>query len=220
MELVRSSGINIGQALSIQTICVDNEQIKQRIVDNSDIAVNTVPCLLLAFPDGGIEKYDGISLFKWFQQSISKYNRPSQQQIEKMKWEKQKQKEQEELAQRRKKLEEEEVIQRKKLSEKPISSTGKTSINDLPMEEEEEEGNQNSSMERYRNHKPVGQLRENSGNYTRSEEAFKGEKVNTRVHQRNVIKNTTKGKGDIMSRAKEMAKSREQVSNFPKKRVG
>jgi hypothetical protein len=216
MEFVKSSGVNIGQELSIQTICIDNEQIKKRIVDNINIAVNTVPCLLLAFPDGGIEKYDGISLFKWFQQSISKYNRPSQQQIEKMKWEKQKQKEQEELNQRRKKLEEEEIIQRKKLVEKPISSSGKTSINDLHMEEEEEK---DASMERYRNRKPVGHLRENSGNYTTSEEAFKGKQVNTRVHQRNVIKKT-KGKGDIMSRAKEMAKSREQSSNFPNKRVG
>ena len=72
MNHIDSRKIDIG----LQPICIDNEQIRSRILKNKQIQVTSVPCILLIYPDGGIEKYDGESAFQWVESIIAQFTPP------------------------------------------------------------------------------------------------------------------------------------------------
>jgi hypothetical protein len=65
MNMIQTSGVDFTEKFSLQPLCIDNEEIRARIIKNTQIQVTTVPCLLIIFPDGGIEKYDGAHVFEW-----------------------------------------------------------------------------------------------------------------------------------------------------------
>jgi hypothetical protein len=70
--------------LKIDTLCVDNEKVRKRVVKSKNVPVKVVPCILLGFPGGTIEKYDGEHAFEWITKVIgninsSKPQRPTQQ---------------------------------------------------------------------------------------------------------------------------------------------
>jgi hypothetical protein len=76
MNTIQTSGVDFAAKLSLQTLCIDNEGIRNRILKNQQIQVTTVPCLLLIFPDGGIEKYDGAHVFEWVEGIIRQHAPP------------------------------------------------------------------------------------------------------------------------------------------------
>ena len=65
MNIIQTSGVDFTAKFSLQPLCIDNEKIRTRVIQNTNIEVTTVPCLLIIFPDGGIEKYDGAHIFEW-----------------------------------------------------------------------------------------------------------------------------------------------------------
>lgn len=76
MNRMNTSGIDFTNKFSLQPLCIDNEEIRKRILKNKNIEVTTVPCLLIIFPDGGIEKYDGAHVFEWVEEIIRKFAPP------------------------------------------------------------------------------------------------------------------------------------------------
>lgn len=62
--------------LKLQTICVDNEHVRKRIIKSKTINITTIPALLLVYNNGGVEKYDGYNMFNLIEGLIQKYLPP------------------------------------------------------------------------------------------------------------------------------------------------
>uniref|UniRef100_A0A6C0JPM9 Thioredoxin domain-containing protein n=1 Tax=viral metagenome TaxID=1070528 RepID=A0A6C0JPM9_9ZZZZ len=76
MNMIQTSGVDFTTKFSLQPLCIDNEEIRARILKNTQLQVTTVPCLLIIFPDGGIEKYDGARVFEWVEGIIRQFAPP------------------------------------------------------------------------------------------------------------------------------------------------
>jgi hypothetical protein len=69
------------ETINLTMLCIDNEDIRIRIRNSNNIKIDTVPCILTIFPDGGVEKYDKNSVFNWVEEIIQKV-KPNIQQNE------------------------------------------------------------------------------------------------------------------------------------------
>lgn len=68
---IQQSGVNISET-PLQLLCADSPQIRKHITD-SQLKVTTVPCVLVGFSDGTVEKYDGQHAFNWIGNFIQEY---------------------------------------------------------------------------------------------------------------------------------------------------
>jgi hypothetical protein len=231
LDLIQSASNEFVRDFSLQFLCIDNEKIRKRIMSNKQIQIITVPSILKIYSDGGVEQYNGGD---WVMQNISRYlpQAPRQTQpyipelSEEEKYElKQKAiKEHKELL--RKETEEEnkrKYFERQEKSEKSEKSgqdnesrdkpkkSETTSIDDLPSDEEDQ-----IAGDRYRGRKPIGTIREDSGNYKQEDSLFQGSPPDMRQSKRSAVKKTSKQgkeKVDILAKAQELAKSREMDNN-------
>ena len=71
-DFINSSGLDTN-LINLQNVCIDNEEVRKRILNNKQIGITSVPCLLLIYQDGGIEKYDGDVIFRWFEEIVNKF---------------------------------------------------------------------------------------------------------------------------------------------------
>ena len=76
INMIQTSGVDFTTKFSLQPLCIDNEEIRARILKNTQLQITTVPCLLIIFPDGGIEKYDGARVFEWVEGIIRQFVPP------------------------------------------------------------------------------------------------------------------------------------------------
>ena len=67
MSLIQQSGIDIISLANLQVLCVDNEKVRQRIMNHPKYKIVCVPCVLIFLPNGIVEKYDGEGVFNWLQ---------------------------------------------------------------------------------------------------------------------------------------------------------
>lgn len=51
--------------INFQPICVDNKKVRNIILSSKKIKVNLIPCLLIIYPNGGVEQYDGETAYIW-----------------------------------------------------------------------------------------------------------------------------------------------------------
>lgn len=58
----------------IKLICIDNEEIRKRILSSKNIKITYVPCILITYNDGGIEKYEGSDAFEWAESIINRFS--------------------------------------------------------------------------------------------------------------------------------------------------
>ena len=63
----------------IKFVCIDNEKVRQKVLANLSIQVQVVPCILLTYSNGVIEKFDGENAFRWAAGIIQKMERPQVQ---------------------------------------------------------------------------------------------------------------------------------------------
>lgn len=70
---------NLFETLNINIVCIDNENIRKRIL-NSDIEINIVPCLLCIKDKIQIEKFEGQELNNWIYYQIQQQQQLLQQQ--------------------------------------------------------------------------------------------------------------------------------------------
>lgn len=239
LNIIQSSPVNLEQVVSLQTLCIDNEKIRKRIHQNKQIDIISVPCILVIFPDGGIEKYDGVSVFQWIEEILHKFTPPPpppppqqapppQKSLQQLQLEEQQR--QKIIQQKKKKLvesqrEQERLIQKKKyerhlnknnqLSEQEIENSH-TNIDDLDSEEDEvdSEDSDKKQNDRYRHRKPIGSIREDSGNYTQDDDLFGGDQPDNRQAKKSAVKQpvdaSKKKTLDLMAKAKEMEKGRQE----------
>ena len=83
LDMIKTSGIDFEQQFKLQYLCIDNKEIRNRIKSNKQMDVTTVPCLLIIYTDGGIEKYDGARIFEWIENIITNLTpKPTQQELQ------------------------------------------------------------------------------------------------------------------------------------------
>jgi ribosomal protein S10 len=63
-------------------VCVDNEDIRKQILDSKKVEVISVPCILIVYNDGGIEKYDDSQAFQWVNEIVLRFSPPKPQEIQ------------------------------------------------------------------------------------------------------------------------------------------
>ena len=61
---------------NINYICVDNEKVRARILNNKNIKIDYVPCILIIRETGIVEKYEGQHAFQWAQNLLAKLKPP------------------------------------------------------------------------------------------------------------------------------------------------
>jgi len=54
-------------------ICVDNVTTRQRLLSSKRLRITSVPCVLLVYPDGTMEKFEEGDVSGWLQSQIAKY---------------------------------------------------------------------------------------------------------------------------------------------------
>lgn len=73
-EITSSSGIDFSKILSL--VSIDSEDVRKRIKNDKRFGIQTVPCLLLLYTNGTVEKYEGHDVFLWTTNIISRLNPP------------------------------------------------------------------------------------------------------------------------------------------------
>jgi hypothetical protein len=125
IDTIKKSNFNI----NMEYICIDNKQIRNRIINSKNIKFNMVPCILLVYPNKKIEQYEGTDAFNLVNGIISYLNqRQLEEQNQKVL--------QEEQIQQQKHIE---VVVENKKQKKVKEETKKKTIIDSSSEEEEDD---------------------------------------------------------------------------------
>ena len=75
-SIMTNSGVNFSP---LQSLCIDNENIRKRILENKQFNITVVPSILSVFSNGNVETYEGLNAFNWVQAIIAKFAPPPQQ---------------------------------------------------------------------------------------------------------------------------------------------
>ena len=73
MSALSSCPIDLSTTVGIRPVCIDNEDIRRQILKDKKIEINSVPCVLIAYNTGSVEKYEGSNAFQWIEETVSKY---------------------------------------------------------------------------------------------------------------------------------------------------
>ena len=79
MDMVRNTITNF-ENTELSNICIDNKDIRKKILKSKTLLVKAVPCILILYPDGGVEKYEGGTAFRWVEEIIK--NKKQQEKTE------------------------------------------------------------------------------------------------------------------------------------------
>ncbi len=67
LETLHSLPANLQLQLKPALLCIDSEQVRLAIQNSSLVQVSVVPCIIIAYNDGGVEKFEGETAFKWLE---------------------------------------------------------------------------------------------------------------------------------------------------------
>lgn len=76
MQGINTAPVNLNSVVGLNPICIDHEEVRARILKANQIEVSHVPCILLVYPNGGVEKYEGTNAFKWVSETVRKHIPP------------------------------------------------------------------------------------------------------------------------------------------------
>lgn len=204
LELLKQSPVDFTNTIGLNSLCVDNEEIRKKITDSIHIEIQNVPCILLVYSDGGVEKYDGSNAFRWAEEIMNKYTPPppplSQQQYYIQQPSEENDEDYDSPPQQQRKRPHKRPS-RSEIETEPIPGAG-TAIDDLDSEDDED----------YILQKPPISIRSDAGNFEISDDLFgELEEPNRTVNMG--IKSSTHivkgGKADILSVAQDMQKDRD-----------
>ena len=230
-SIMEDSGIDFS---NIQSCCIDNEKVRNRIKANKQLEISTVPCLLNVFTNGTVEKYEGIHCFNWFTEIVTRNRKQSQpvrreNQVREpqMMRETQARESQREPQGRQK---EEGNIQPREMSKEMSRETETTPIEFIqeapkpkkPRMREIEESTPidnvvfDETTDRHKNKPPPKRIRNNDAEYEEDDNFFGGEPVETREPY-NVIRkqknNTQQDPHGTAAKAKQLAQAREEIES-------
>ena len=73
LNYISSASINLRNTIGLNLLCIDNEDVRQRIKNTKAIQISLVPSVLVVYPTGGVEKYEGVNAFKWIEETIESF---------------------------------------------------------------------------------------------------------------------------------------------------
>ena len=74
MTSLSSCPLDLKMLVGLSTVCIDNEEIRKQILKKDNkIEISSVPCVLIVYNTGSVEKYEGVSAFEWIEETISRY---------------------------------------------------------------------------------------------------------------------------------------------------
>ena len=76
LTALSSCPVDLATTVGLNSVCIDNDQVRKRILKNGKIDINTVPCVLIVYRSGGVEKYEGVGAFQWIEEAVSKFAPP------------------------------------------------------------------------------------------------------------------------------------------------
>lgn len=210
-EMMRESNVDFRSKLRLQNLCIDNNQVRQRIKASESLSLTSVPCILIIFPDGGVEKYEGPHAFKWTEAMISRLAPPPPPRPvspppppRRQPPSPEEEYDEEPPPPRRKRR-----SRKQRPPMRPISTV--TSIEDIPTDNDEQE-----TSDRHRIPPPRARLRKNRGNYDDETDLFDAPRPNTQRSVKGAVKEkiaptTAQDTSNIMAKAQELAKGREII---------
>ena len=72
IKQIENSSFDFVNKKNLSTVCIDNDEIRSRILASNNMDIKNVPCILIIYEDGVVEKYEGDDAFKWVEDSILK----------------------------------------------------------------------------------------------------------------------------------------------------
>ena len=73
VDIIENSNVDFINKFQFKTLCIDNENIRKRILNSKNIDIKTVPAILIVYNDGGVEKYEDTKAFEWVENIISQF---------------------------------------------------------------------------------------------------------------------------------------------------
>jgi hypothetical protein len=203
-------------SIRFHTLCIDNDKIRKRIVENAKIEVESVPCILSIYTNGGVEKYEGGHAFKWVESLVSKIAPPPPPQPM------QPPPPPPQPIPTKQPIEDTEPLSRKKSTTKsrirsrpqpreeidiPTEDTTGTSIDDLPYEDD---------SDRHRSVPQPHRIRQDETGYIEDDELFQGEQVDNRREPNGVLRGSASDRKTVdpngtRAKAEELARGREEI---------
>lgn len=194
-ELIQQSGIDFINTVGLQSLCIDNPDVRKRILGFTQIKVQYVPCILIIHNMSGVvEQYDGVQAFEWVQNVINSLAPP--------------------LSPEPVMIEPQQPVKpRKKVHKKPniVSTPDTSSVSDLL--DLEDDVVEHDTEEFVPPQKPKIGIRDDDGNYDFSDDVFQDPIPESRKAP------PSNQKKDITQIASEMQKMREETEPKPR-RVG
>ena len=76
MTSLSTCPVDLGSIVGLNPVCIDNQDVRKRLLKNGKIEISAVPCILLVYRSGEVEKYEGNDAFQWIEETINKYAPP------------------------------------------------------------------------------------------------------------------------------------------------
>lgn len=76
LDLVKTSSVDFTNTVQLNPLCIDNKKVRSKVLGSKKLEIKTVPCVLITYPDGGVEKYEGGTAFKWVEDIITQLTPP------------------------------------------------------------------------------------------------------------------------------------------------
>lgn len=70
LDALKSCPIDLSKVARMSSLCIDNTEIRKRIIKAQNLSINTVPAILLIYGNGMVEKYEGNQAFDWIEQTV------------------------------------------------------------------------------------------------------------------------------------------------------
>lgn len=67
VEALNAMPLDLQHQLKPSLLCIDSEKIRLAVKNSTLVQVSVVPCIIVAYNDGGVEKFEGETAFKWFE---------------------------------------------------------------------------------------------------------------------------------------------------------
>ncbi len=69
-DKIEKAPVNLFRSMGLYTLCIDNESVRNQVVDHTLAQLSVVPAILVVYPDGGVEKFEGEVAFSWVDSEI------------------------------------------------------------------------------------------------------------------------------------------------------
>lgn len=76
LQALSNCPVDIYNLVGINNLCIDSEQIRKQILESKNIIINSVPSILLIYPDSKIDKLEGQTVYNWIDNTVEKFLPP------------------------------------------------------------------------------------------------------------------------------------------------